>query len=53
MEEKSPEEKLVIAESLLKQCINYVQYQYERSAVGYGREAKNLIEAIKKFIGET
>ncbi len=53
MEERTIEEKLIIAESLLKECLAYVTYHYERSAVGYGKQAKQLIDAINKFIGGT
>lgn len=44
-------EKNRILEELLEKCIPFIQFHYERSAVGYGRESKKLLDAINEIIG--
>lgn len=46
------EQRIVVLESLLKLTLPYIIYHYERSAVGFGKESKELINRINKLLGD-
>lgn len=44
--------QVIEAEGLLRACYSYVEFHFERSRAGTGYEAKRLMDAILKYIGE-
>jgi len=44
------EQRITVLETLLRACYPYVQFHYERSAAGFGKESKELLDAIDKIL---